>query len=347
MDLVFHHAATVLGLDSKHRTLADSPSLKIISERCQHLLEHSTLRRERPKYIAPFHSAVQGISFASLRTFAKHETGLEMILSFLGAIKLRNHGPGFEDMMWVAEICSLFAQKQSFESKLYGLYAAIDNILEESNRDKEARSLFERDPHPLLTTWRRRLARKPIMDLYGMNEAVFQTMLDSLWEDDSNDAILDPSDKRREPGRYLHNYVPQLGLCTDPTRLRIPAAEGKGKGKEVTQPSNPSGPSTSKASKASSCDCSCHTDCGQAGPNTKGITTAEKRVDVKRVNNAADADEVLGYLICGIGRRIISIAVDPDVQNTGYQFSVSPGGIRSFEKTSAAYVNMNEYWTQP
>ncbi|KAJ6489587.1 hypothetical protein C8R47DRAFT_472608 [Mycena vitilis] len=583
MELVFHHIATELGLDSKHRTLAESSSLKTISVRCKPLLEQSTLRRERPKRIEPFYGEVQGISFATLRTFAKHETGLEMFLVFLGAITPKNDEFN-EDIPWIVELCSLFAQKQ-----LFSLYAVIDNLLEESNRDKDARSLLERDPYPMLATMRRWISRKPLADVYNMNEAVFQTMFDCLWEDDSNDGNLDPFDDKWEPGRYLHNYVAQLGLCTDPTRL--PSA--KGKGKETMQPANPSGPSMSNVPSAQagmSCDCSCRTcvchchetqlrsvgpptakssgtvkpsttaqtksataqstkntmvrsptaqtnsttvqkkgttvqtkgtkrapqqpvagpsnsrnqvavapkrvidpakpkaqeapqppkpgppeppleldlesvaglgpygyadaavfglhrvrrgralvaelkyvslrnlfcadypshtfeeiddliygrgdgwssfrykclkkiealdslplpdlldvkytywctkekrmkrdrigkmldkgviqlrsylnaiACGPAGTDSKGITRAEKRVKVTRVKDAADADELLGYVICGIGRRIISIAVGPDVQNTEYQFSISPGGFRTHENKSSTYLNTNMYY---
>jgi hypothetical protein len=113
-DLVLHHIATTLNLDSPHKTLADSPSLKIISQRCKSLLQHSSLRRERPTVITPFH----GISSASLFTIAKDERALRMLLLYLGAIRVTKAGEWTDkgeqigDLMWTVEMCSLFAHIQ-------------------------------------------------------------------------------------------------------------------------------------------------------------------------------------------------------------------------------------------
>jgi hypothetical protein len=79
--------------------------------------------------------------------------------------------------------------------------------------------------------------------------------------------------------------------------------------------------------------------CGKADDGTKGITRAEKRIEVTTPANPADVDEVIGFIVSAIGRRIITIAVEPDVQNTKYKYSAPAGGmgLRNYERRSKDY----------
>ncbi|KAJ6507135.1 hypothetical protein C8R47DRAFT_1315474 [Mycena vitilis] len=70
---------------------------------------------------------------------------------------------------------------------------------------------------------------------------------------------------------------------------------------------------------------------GRSEPSTEGITHAEKRVQVNR-DPAHPVDEVVGFLICVVGRRAITIPVEPTVQNTQYRYDAVQGWKSVFEK---------------
>ncbi|KAJ7739020.1 hypothetical protein DFH07DRAFT_983801 [Mycena maculata] len=77
---------------------------------------------------------------------------------------------------------------------------------------------------------------------------------------------------------------------------------------------------------------------GEATNDTKrGITKAERRVKVTEALSSKDADEVIGFVVCVIGRRIITIPVEPDVQNTKYRYSEWPNWQNHWERHSASY----------
>ncbi|KAJ7451814.1 hypothetical protein B0H11DRAFT_310110 [Mycena galericulata] len=63
---------------------------------------------------------------------------------------------------------------------------------------------------------------------------------------------------------------------------------------------------------------------GEATNGKEGITNAEKRVRVTK-NTDVPPDEVIGFVVCAVGQRIITIPVEPDIQNTQYQYSERRG----------------------
>ncbi|KAJ7216781.1 hypothetical protein B0H12DRAFT_1329469 [Mycena haematopus] len=64
---------------------------------------------------------------------------------------------------------------------------------------------------------------------------------------------------------------------------------------------------------------------------TTGITNAEKRVAAIK---ATPIDEVLGFVVCGIGRRIIAIPVEPTTPNTQYKYQANANWQAVFERKS-------------
>ncbi|KAJ7121281.1 hypothetical protein C8R43DRAFT_1136538 [Mycena crocata] len=72
---------------------------------------------------------------------------------------------------------------------------------------------------------------------------------------------------------------------------------------------------------------------GQAQDNAQGarvgITKAERRIEI---NPRDEVDEVIGFVVCGIGRRIITIPVEPKTQNTRYQYKHKSGWQGHWEK---------------
>ncbi|KAJ7933749.1 hypothetical protein B0H13DRAFT_2306174 [Mycena leptocephala] len=70
---------------------------------------------------------------------------------------------------------------------------------------------------------------------------------------------------------------------------------------------------------------------GFGEPRTEGITNGEKRIAANQ-NQENPVDEVVGYVVCGIGRRIITIAVQPTRQNTRYRYDAIPGWQDRYER---------------
>ncbi|KAJ7497758.1 hypothetical protein FB451DRAFT_1550559 [Mycena latifolia] len=66
-----------------------------------------------------------------------------------------------------------------------------------------------------------------------------------------------------------------------------------------------------------------------AGITAEGVR--DKRVRVHRASNADDADEIIGVVACCIGRRIVTIVVEPDIQNTKYRFSYVARRLEAFK----------------
>ncbi|KAJ6507141.1 hypothetical protein C8R47DRAFT_1209082 [Mycena vitilis] len=71
---------------------------------------------------------------------------------------------------------------------------------------------------------------------------------------------------------------------------------------------------------------------GGPSPQSAGITNAEKRVKAN-MNATNPVDQVVGFVICGIGRRIVTIPVEPSVQNTRYRYDTVEGWESVFEKS--------------
>ncbi|KAJ7782302.1 hypothetical protein DFH07DRAFT_790078 [Mycena maculata] len=414
-NLVLHYVATSLNLQSAHSTLPDSSLLGTISQHCRSLLENSSLRRGRSVHVAPFHD----IDSALFTTFVKHEEALWKLLFFLGALKVTEWKES-PDPMWTMEIASGFAQTQLFSSYAHMSYI----IMHGGKREAQLQSLMERDPIPMMDAITYRLVFTPLMDLYEMSEAVFQTMFNGYMAD--------------EEKTYLSNYFPQLGLLTDARQPNDGSARNQanpqaGLGrygyadifmrglrpgrvvvlelkyisvcslllaiKMLTEGAQMAATGTKRAPKKDTKKTSrprfSRKIClqkieelatlpieklqeldyhyydstagrsvtrpiklffkeaviqlksyvnaianGEATGNIRnGITEAERRVQVVGAQSSKDADEVIGFVVCGIGRRIITIPVEPDVQNTKYQYSEWPNWQIHWERFSSAYPN--------
>ncbi|KAJ7680773.1 hypothetical protein DFH06DRAFT_1290522 [Mycena polygramma] len=465
--LVLNHVATVLNLNSNHKWLEPFPGQRWIAYRCQHLLQYSGLRQGRRISIPP----IGRVTLAMVVGCIKNEVDLRSALVFLGWIKVVDPGMG-PDPQWTTEMSSRSARDQ--------LFAFCQTVpADESYRDMQVRALADRDPVPMANALTSFVRGKPLMDLYVMTEASLQTFLDTWILSHSR---FDPN-KKEEP-KYLHNYFSQVGLCTDPTKIK--GKKTQGQPRAVNQSKSTKGKEKAQApKKCSKCGCDCraakapaqgkesgkptrnvpapkfsagpdlkiaglgpfgyadsvfmnlelhrgrvivvelkylciqnliraeyddddeyqvaaadregfrerclvkieemeglsieqlgkHGYCywsqeenrlvrltiqdvfdgapvqlrsymgaivnGEAGntPLTKGVTTAEKRIEVKKVTKPADADEVIGYIYCGIGRRIITFGpVDPEIQNTQYQFKARPLWQSNYEARSADYA---------
>ncbi|KAJ7739023.1 hypothetical protein DFH07DRAFT_79199 [Mycena maculata] len=383
--LVLQYVANTLDLQSGHRTPPPSPIFGKISELCVDLLEHSSLRRGRTVLVAPF----PHITSAVLTTFVKHEDALWKLLFYLGALRVIKSGDRDPDPMWTMGISSAFAHKQ-----LFSRYTSMPNNVDESRREAQLRSLLERNPRPMMEAIAFQLEFTPLMDLYEMSEAVFQTLFNGYMAD--------------EKKTYLNNYFPQLALLLDPGKLpgqysqagqgrygyldifmcgfrRVVAIELKYislcslfraammetngsidtefdretsllKIEEIAKlPIEKLGllkyhyydrkaktPVTRRINelfKEGVIQLKSYMNAIADGEATndakKGITRAERRVQVAKT--AKDADEIIGFVVCGIGRRIITIPVEPDVQNTKYQYRAQPGWQKSWERHSASY----------
>ncbi|KAK7000710.1 hypothetical protein R3P38DRAFT_3055623 [Favolaschia claudopus] len=325
---------------------------------------------------------------------------------------------------------------------------------EESIQEIYLRALLERNPYPFIDFIFAQLKRKPLFDLWKMNEAVFQAIIDCSMEDHSRDGIkgMDP-ELVGSCGRYCQNYFPQLGLCTNPVNSDQPdqstpapqthkATTSSGSkqksSKAVALPKQPAGQGESSGSKQNSSkavalpkqpsgqgehgyvDCviaglrrlrearfmiielkyisphqlvrigyplDSHTEyndavrtqgfrylsllamektqsrsigklkkteycyydsdkkqlvrstIGQAakGSKTRGITRTDGRITVSKCTEAEPADELIGYILLGIGRSIIPIEVESQVQNTSYTYRGTPGWMESYEQRSLNY----------
>ncbi|KAJ7739052.1 hypothetical protein DFH07DRAFT_778846 [Mycena maculata] len=388
--LVFHYVANILDLRSGHRTPPHSPLFGTISELCTDLLEHSSLRRGRTVLVAPFRQ----ITPVSLTTFVKHEEALWRLLFYLGAlVRATNPGDQDPDPMWTMEISSPLAHIQLFSS-----CTRIPHSVHESERETQLRSLLERNPRPMMETIANQLEFTPLLDLYEMSEAVFQTLFNCYMAD--------------EKKTYLNNYFPQLGLLLDPSKLRGQYSQA-GQGRygyldifmcglrpgrvvaielkyislcslfraamtgtngfvnaefdretsllkieeiaklpieklrqvkyhyydrrakmSVIRPIN-------ELLKEAEIQLKSYMNAIAEGEATndakKGITRAERRVQVAKTQSSKDADEVIGFIVCGIGRRIITIPVEPDVHNTKYRYREQPGWQKTWERHSASY----------
>ncbi|KAJ7141325.1 hypothetical protein C8R44DRAFT_244515 [Mycena epipterygia] len=393
-NLVLYHVASTLNLDNAHRTLADSPMLIAISKLCETLLKYSSLRRERQLTISP----ILNVTSPSLVGFTKNEQVLWQLLFYLGALKVSD--PGREpDQMWTVEVSSTFAAHQ-----LFSRYPPIphDEIQAEAPLEIQLRALLERDPSALIKAISDYLSDKPLMDLYKMGEAVFQTMFDVHMANGS---------------RQVNNYFAQIGLHTDPTKTgdeqdysagqgaygyidiflcglsdlrpgRVVAIELKyislhglframhdtdtgchnAVGKKFREPCLLKIEELEKMSIAKLRQMHYHFYSKGGEPNTvtlgihlddavaqlqsymsaivdgqardqikKGISTYEKRIKVVTAGSTRVVDEVIGFVVCGIGRRIITITVEPRTQNTQYQFSAMPSWRTTWEMHSKEY----------
>jgi hypothetical protein len=76
---------------------------------------------------------------------------------------------------------------------------------------------------------------------------------------------------------------------------------------------------------------------GYSDPRTEGITNGEKRIMANK-NQMNPVDEVVGYVVCGIGRRVVTIVVEPTRQNTIYRYDAIPGWQDRYERHSSGYT---------
>ncbi|KAJ7742672.1 hypothetical protein DFH07DRAFT_836054 [Mycena maculata] len=83
--------------------------------------------------------------------------------------------------------------------------------LGEPHRDRQLRSLLERDPTPLTNFISHRLATRHPRELYKASEAVFQTIFDEAMGDLQS--------------TYANNYFTELGLHTHPEKKKIPYSD--------------------------------------------------------------------------------------------------------------------------
>ncbi|KAK6997096.1 hypothetical protein R3P38DRAFT_3067544 [Favolaschia claudopus] len=409
--LVLQYLAKAFDLNSGHRMLPDSTALQNIAENCQSLLEQSSLRRERKFLLSPHY----GISAATLRLCETREPSLWILLHYMGVIR-RDREENIMDM-WEMTPSSIHAQKQ-----LFGRYPPMKiSPYEESEKEIYLRALLERNPYPFTNALSDLLRRKPLFDLFRMDEAVLQAIIDCSMEDSSRNGCKDEEGYPIVKGRYIHNYFAQLGL-----RTNLPGSASKSVKHAKSGPAGKSTqtqyePSPSGLEEYGYMDCFiaalrrlgkncaicmeakycspygfgrgkyginewrqfeaaldadglrytalktmqnfdsltipeieklnyCYFDrdrkeyvtltvkkiidnakvqlqsymaaiaAGQAAPDKKGITGAETRIIVKKCEEGEPADELIGYIILGLGRRIIAIEVEPDVQNTEYRF---------------------------
>ncbi|KAJ7162036.1 hypothetical protein C8R46DRAFT_342382 [Mycena filopes] len=215
--LVLHQAAKSYKIENKHQDPPDSPRLRSISQRCEHLLQYSNLRQELPMPIPP----VRGLRRASLLAHAKNEADLRILLFYLGALVTTFQGKTIQGPgkiiegagdTWIVVISSDFALRQLF-CKCDPIEPADLGITCE--KDIQIRALLERNPQQVLDALSYTLWIKPLRDIYEMSEATFQQMWDDFFEFGQRNSA------------YINSYFPQLGLLTDESQKEDPLLDYK------------------------------------------------------------------------------------------------------------------------
>ncbi|KAJ6470640.1 hypothetical protein C8R47DRAFT_757219 [Mycena vitilis] len=203
--LVLNYVATALDLDNSYKILQDSPRLKWISQRCQHLLQYSGLRQARQITIR----RIKEFDVHSLVRCLTNEVDLRILSFFLGAIKVVDPGKGPDSALWIMELSSQFARDQLLSS-----CSVI--AFDQSQWDIIYRALLERDPYPLVQAVSTRLSGRPVRSLYRMQEGGFQEMLDSFHEPGWMTETKPGTEKRD----FTNHYFSQVGLLTDFRKYR-------------------------------------------------------------------------------------------------------------------------------
>ncbi|KAJ7091909.1 hypothetical protein B0H15DRAFT_799666 [Mycena belliarum] len=208
-NVVLHYAATTLGLTNDHANLPTSPKLSAIATLSRKLLEDSSIRRGYSMLLPPLSSAGQDLLFhttAPLIEFSTKEDALWRLLFYLGALAVSKQQDTLPDPLWELKVCGTWAHTQIPSPQL-----------QESPRDVQLRALFDRNPRPMAEAIARRLTLTRSQNLYDINEAVFQTMVDGYMDD--------------EERTHVNNYFPQLALHTDPDQSAGPSTAGVGRGR--------------------------------------------------------------------------------------------------------------------
>ncbi|KAJ6507160.1 hypothetical protein C8R47DRAFT_1238853 [Mycena vitilis] len=200
ISLVLNFLATKLGLSGSHTTLADSPWLPGISERCDTLLQYSSLRRTRWLRIQNT-DTIREFALETLLAHVNEGKYLHALLVYLGAVQVLV----VKGVIYLG-MSSPFAVKQLF-CKL----PAIPD--QESIRDIQLIALLEGDPYRVSAAVESLLRMKPWLDLYKMGEDVFQAMWEVFIAADHQ--LVKTSRESDGSLAYTNNIFPQLGLLTD------------------------------------------------------------------------------------------------------------------------------------
>ncbi|KAJ6507158.1 hypothetical protein C8R47DRAFT_1209098 [Mycena vitilis] len=200
-NLVLNFVARKLDIESGHKTLADSLWLPDISRRCERLLRYSTLRRLRTLPIKP--KPIKEFCLASLLAHDKNEQHLQVLLIYLGP--LTAHPSGDKILL---RVTSRFAFEQ-----LFALFPAFKDS-KESTRAIQLKALLERSPERFMTALEDILRRKHLLDLYKMDEAVFQSILEGFVLGVDQKLVADAAEDI-EDLKYTENCFPQVHLLTN------------------------------------------------------------------------------------------------------------------------------------
>ncbi|KAJ7162029.1 hypothetical protein C8R46DRAFT_1193842 [Mycena filopes] len=77
---------------------------------------------------------------------------------------------------------------------------------------------------------------------------------------------------------------------------------------------------------------------------TPGFTPAERRIVVTTTSDPALADEVLGFVVCAVGRRVVVVEVEPERKNTENRYSAASDWQTRYEVASKDYNASDEYY---